>query len=92
MSENPQTNIGETSNGVQKLIADAKTICIIPSGIHEPESLTAALALFYTLKELQKNVNLKVQLFNPAAGLYFPTQELRYCNTEGSGRSIPGIL
>src|SRR3989344_6494407 len=58
MSENPQTNIGETSNGVQKLIADAKTICIIPSGIHEPESLTAALALFYTLKELQKNVNL----------------------------------
>ena len=43
----------ETKN----LIAQAKNICLIPSE-HEPESLTSCLALFYTLKELGKNVNL----------------------------------
>jgi nanoRNase/pAp phosphatase (c-di-AMP/oligoRNAs hydrolase) len=43
---------------VKKLLTDAKNICIIPSS--EPESLTSALALFYTLKELQKNVNLMI--------------------------------
>ena len=42
----------------KKLILDAKNICIVPSGDREPESLSAALALFYTLKELRKNVNL----------------------------------
>src|SRR3989344_8627961 len=44
-----------------KLITEAKNICIIPSETNEPESLTATLALFYTLKELHKNVNLIIQ-------------------------------
>src|SRR3989344_3230838 len=38
-------------------------ICVIPSQNNEPESLSAALALFYTLKELGKNVNLIVEEF-----------------------------
>ena len=46
---------------VKKLIAEAKNICVIPSQTNEPESLTAALALFYTLKDLQKNVNLIIE-------------------------------
>ncbi|OGZ66513.1 MAG: hypothetical protein A3C50_00475 [Candidatus Staskawiczbacteria bacterium RIFCSPHIGHO2_02_FULL_43_16] len=45
-------------DGVQKIITEAKNICIIPSHTNEPESLPAALALFYTLKDLGKNVNL----------------------------------
>ncbi len=43
---------------LKKLINEAKNICIIPNQSDEPESLTATLALFYTLKELHKNVNL----------------------------------
>ncbi len=42
---------------IKQLIVDAKNICVIPPQTFEPESLTAALALFYTLRELHKNVN-----------------------------------
>ncbi len=52
-------NTDQTSNGVKNLLADAKNICLIPS-LKEPESIVASLALFYTLKELQKNVNLVI--------------------------------
>lgn len=48
---------------VKKLVYDAKNICVIPSQTNEPESLTSALALFYTLKELNKNVNLIIEDF-----------------------------
>ncbi len=57
----------ESLQEIKQLITDAKNICVIPSQgtslhpasqLNEPESLTAALALFYTLKELGKNVNL----------------------------------
>ena len=57
---------------IKKLITEAKNICVIPSqgtSLHpasqnsEPESLTAALALFYTLKEMGKNVNLIAEEF-----------------------------
>jgi len=41
-----------------QLIGEAKNIYIIPSQNNEPESIASALALFYTLKELNKNVNL----------------------------------
>ena len=47
----------------KQLINEAKNICLVPSQTNEPESLTAALALFYTLKELNKNVNLIIQDF-----------------------------
>jgi nanoRNase/pAp phosphatase (c-di-AMP/oligoRNAs hydrolase) len=47
----------ESLEEIKKLVNEAKNICLIPSQ-HEPESTAAALALFYTLKELGKNVNL----------------------------------
>jgi hypothetical protein len=42
----------------KQLIADSKNIYLITS--EEPEAITATLALFYTLKELGKNVNLLI--------------------------------
>ena len=45
------------SEELKKLVLDAKNICLIPSK-NEPESLSSCLALFYTLRELGKNVNL----------------------------------
>ena len=49
------------SEEIKKLITEAKNICVIPSQNNEPESLTATLALFYTLRELGKNVNLIIE-------------------------------
>jgi len=43
----------------KQLISDAKNIYLIPS--KEPEAITSTLALFYTLKELGKNVNLLIE-------------------------------
>jgi hypothetical protein len=40
----------------KQLINEAKNIYLIPS--EEPEAITSTMALFYTLKELNKNVNL----------------------------------
>jgi len=40
----------ESLQEAKKCIAEANNICIIPSQTNEPESLTSALALFYTLK------------------------------------------
>ena len=45
----------------KQVIGEAKNIYIIPSQINEPESIAGALALFYTLKELNKNVNLIIE-------------------------------
>ncbi|OGZ71017.1 MAG: hypothetical protein A3F47_00540 [Candidatus Staskawiczbacteria bacterium RIFCSPHIGHO2_12_FULL_38_11] len=56
----------------KQLISDAKNICIIPFE-HEPESLTAALALFYTLKELGKNVNLITEEFPEKLNFLVPS-------------------
>lgn len=44
----------------KKLINDSQNIYIFPSEKRE-ESITSALALFYTLKDLNKNVNLMVE-------------------------------
>ncbi|MDO8530363.1 MAG: hypothetical protein Q7S10_03105 [bacterium] len=57
----------------KKLILEAKNICIIPSQTNEPESLSAALALFYTLKELNKNVNLIIEAFPKKLDFLVPT-------------------
>jgi hypothetical protein len=43
----------------EKIISDSKNICIIPS--KDPEAISSAMALFYTLKELDKNVNLIIE-------------------------------
>jgi len=48
----------EIPEEAKQLITSAKNICIIPQENNGPESITSALALFYTLKELHKNVNL----------------------------------
>ncbi len=60
----------ENQNELTTLISQAKNVCIIPvqSGQSRTpttvgESLSAALALFYTLKELGKNVNLIAEEF-----------------------------
>ena len=45
----------------KQLIGEAKNIYIIPAQTNEPESIVCALALFYTLKELNKNVNLVIE-------------------------------
>lgn len=50
----------ENINEAKKLINEAKNIYIIPNGNEEPDSVATALALFYTLKELNKNVNLVI--------------------------------
>ena len=54
--------MNETEQAKQ-LIREAKNIYIIPPQNNEPESIANALALFYTLKELNKNVNLIVENF-----------------------------
>ena len=41
---------------MENLITESKNIYLIPS--QEPEAITSTLALFYTLKDLGKNVNL----------------------------------
>jgi nanoRNase/pAp phosphatase (c-di-AMP/oligoRNAs hydrolase) len=47
----------------KQIISEAKNIYIIPEEILNPEAITSALALFYTLKELGKNVNLIIENF-----------------------------
>ncbi|MDP3883202.1 MAG: hypothetical protein Q8Q48_04060 [Candidatus Staskawiczbacteria bacterium] len=43
----------------KNIISEAKNICLLP--LDEPEAISSALALFYTLKELGKNVNLIIE-------------------------------
>ena len=50
----------ENLEQAKQLINDSKNIYIIPEGNSEPDSVATALALFYTLKELDKNVNLVI--------------------------------
>ncbi len=57
---------------IKKLLTDAKNICLIPSQ-HEPESFAVALALFYTLKELGKNVNLITEEFPEKLNFLVPS-------------------
>ncbi len=47
----------------KKLIKEAKNIYILPSKDNQPETILSSLALFYTLKKLNKNVNLIVEEF-----------------------------
>ena len=73
--------IEELKQEAKKLISEAKNVSIISSQDNEPESLSACLALFYTLKELNKNVNLvidnlppKVKFLTPGADYVFTPQ------------------
>ena len=47
----------------KKVIEEAQNIYIFPSGKENPESVPCSLALFYTLKEQKKNVNLIIDDF-----------------------------
>jgi len=58
----------------KNLIASSKNICLIPS--EDPEAICSALALFYTLKELGKNVNLIIE--NIPENLRFLTPSLDF--------------
>ncbi|TSC95027.1 MAG: Uncharacterized protein CEN87_39 [Parcubacteria group bacterium Licking1014_1] len=48
----------ENLEQAKHLVSEAKSIYIIPEENSNPDAVAAALALFYTLKELDKNVNL----------------------------------
>lgn len=50
--------MSEETNEAKQIINDSRNIYIIPSQIDGAESVVCALALFYTLKEFDKNVNL----------------------------------
>jgi len=63
----------EALNEIKNLIAQAKNICIIPNQDNEPESIANALALFYTLKELRKNVNLIIDRFPEKLSFLVPS-------------------
>ena len=60
---------------LKKLINTAANICIIPPQTNEPESLTAGLALFYTLRELGKNVNLITDKFPEHLQFLIPSMD-----------------
>jgi len=57
--ENLTESLGHSTGEAKQLIGDAKNIYLIPS--QEPEALALTVALFYTLKELGKNVNLIIE-------------------------------
>ncbi len=48
----------DSTQDAKQLIQQAKNICIIPSKEDKSEGIACSLALFYTLKNLGKNVNL----------------------------------
>jgi len=65
---------------LKNVLASAKNICIIPAQSDQSRTLTtvgesaaAALALFYTLKELGKNVNLLAGRFSEKLDLLVPS-------------------
>ncbi len=77
----------DSLNEAKQLISQSQNICLIPFSSsqisqnetwkdkNEPESLTAALALFYTLKELNKNVNLIVDNFPEKLNFLVPSPD-----------------
>lgn len=59
----------------KKLISEAKDVCVIPSETNKSESAPVALALFYTLKELNKNVNLIIDDFPEGLDFLIPSPD-----------------
>jgi nanoRNase/pAp phosphatase (c-di-AMP/oligoRNAs hydrolase) len=47
----------------KQIISEANNIYLIPEETLNPEAITSALSLFYTLKELGKNVNIIIENF-----------------------------
>ena len=58
--ENLQEALGRSTGEAKQLISDSKNIYIVPDQGAGKEAQTSALALFYTLKEIGKNVNLSI--------------------------------
>lgn len=63
----------ENAEEIKQLIDQAKNIYIIPQQNNESESIVCALALFYTLKELNKNVNLIIDSLSPKFNFLVPS-------------------
>ena len=61
----------ESAEQSKQLIIDSKNICIVPD--QEPQAIICALALFYTLKELNKNVNLIIEDFPKNLSFLIPS-------------------
>ena len=56
-----------------QLVSQSKNICLIPSQNNDLESIASALALFYTLKELNKNANLIIENFPEKLNFLIPS-------------------
>lgn len=61
----------ENTEQAKQFITDSKNICIVPD--QEPQAIICALALFYTLKELNKNVNLIIEDFPKNLSFLIPS-------------------
>ncbi|KKP31153.1 MAG: hypothetical protein A2312_03315 [Candidatus Staskawiczbacteria bacterium RIFOXYB2_FULL_32_9] len=59
---------------VKKLIEEAKNIYLIPAQNHK-EAIPTALALFYTLKQLDKNVNIIIENFPEKFKFLIPSSD-----------------
>src|SRR3989344_2730509 len=57
----------------EQLISESKNIYIVPSEEDGGESIPVALALFYTLKNLNKNVNMLIQNFPEKLNYLIPS-------------------
>jgi nanoRNase/pAp phosphatase (c-di-AMP/oligoRNAs hydrolase) len=66
----------ESLEQIKQLIGEAQNICIIPEENLNPEAVISALGLFYTLKNLNKNVNLIIE--NLPENLQFLTPSLDF--------------
>jgi len=77
-------------NEIKQLISEARNIYLIPSA-NEPEAAASALALFYTLKELQKNA--KVIIDDLPEKLSFLVPSLDFITTpQNFVISIPRVI
>ncbi len=61
-------------NDVKKLIEEAKNIYLIPAE-NSKEAIPTALALFYTLKQLDKNVNIIIENFPEKFKFLIPSSD-----------------
>lgn len=64
----------EDLSKAKQVICDAKNICIVADE-NEKTAVSSALALFYTLKELNKNVNLIIQDFPKELEFLIPSMD-----------------
>src|SRR3989338_8039616 len=65
-------------NEAKKLVSEAKNISVVSSETDGGEAVLCALSLFYTLRELNKNVNLLIGEFPEKFGFLIPSSDFIY--------------